>query len=58
MKPLHIKARTGSQMSVMTIYAHTISHVWRTNYSETVFKDFPKIFQGDAVEWTDNWSCA
>ena len=36
-KPLHIKARTGSQTSVVTIYAHTISHIWRTNYSGIVF---------------------
>ena len=34
---LHIKARTGSQTPVVTIYGHTISHIWRTNYSETVF---------------------
>ena len=24
---LHTKARTGSQMSVVTLYAHTISHI-------------------------------
>ena len=26
-KPLHIKARTGSQKFVVTIYGHTISHI-------------------------------
>ena len=26
-KPLHIKSRTGFQTSVVTIYAHTISHI-------------------------------
>ena len=26
-KPLHIKSRTGSQTSVVTIYAHTISNI-------------------------------
>ena len=41
-KPLHIKSRMGSQTSVVTIYAHTISHKRRTNYSEIVFKIFQK----------------
>ena len=40
MKPLHIMSRTGSQMSVVTIYAHTISHIWRTNYSGIFFLRF------------------
>ena len=30
-KPLHIKSWTGSQTSVVSIYAHTISHIWRKN---------------------------
>ena len=57
-KPLHIKAKTGSQMSVVTIYAHTIIHIWRKTILEYFFKDFLTMSQGDAVLWTDNWNSA
>ena len=39
-KPFHIPARTGSQISVVTIYAHKISHIRKTNYSAISFKIF------------------
>ena len=39
-KPLHIQFRIGSQTPVVTIYANTISNIWRTNYSGIVFNIF------------------
>ena len=47
-KPSHIKARTGSQTSVVTIYAHTMSHILKKTILEyflMIFRKCPRVTQ-------------
>ena len=51
-KPWHIQAIMGSQTSVVTIYAHQITHIRITNYFANYFKIFekcPRVTQCDEL---------